>query len=264
MKVILKNNSSDDFVYSNQTITVPANGSLNIDSCQWFNLYSDTNFLKDVRNNNLVISDGLNDLTMPKSEEYISFVNNFDYNNKDIDGASIVRLKAAKKGWSFWAVPIETTTSTLNGSLFCKTFELQDIPGISCKIYDENDNEITEAGVDNVNLNSCVKTVIDFEPEYDFEIIGGEYRVNQNPEQDFRVWIIGAPDIPAIYGGSKEFISGINIKFLAPDSAFFVDGRVTKYFTYNSDNHQGKVRTVMRHLPGSQVNTVLILHVYRK
>ncbi len=181
----------------------------------------------------------------------------------DTDGASIVRTKAAKKGWSFWAVPIEITTSTLTGSLYCKDSTGTDVPGIICKIYDGSDAEITTAGLLNANLNTCVKTVLDFEPAFDYEMIGGSLRINSNPSQDVRLWIVGAPDIPAYLGGSKEFASGVNLKFMAPDASFEIDGRVTKYVTYNSSTHQGKLRVILKHPAGLQVNMQAVIQVYR-
>ena len=180
----------------------------------------------------------------------------------DADGANIVRIKAAKRGWSFWAVPVEITTSTL-GTLYCKTSDGNDIPWVNCKIYNASNQEITTPGLLDANLATCVKTVIDFEPTFDFEIIGGTLRINSNPSQDIRLWIVGAPDIPAQFGGSKEFASGINLKFLAPDSSFDIDGRVTKFLQYNPTTHQGKMRIILKHPPGVQVNMQLVIHLYR-
>jgi hypothetical protein len=182
----------------------------------------------------------------------------------DSDGAQIVRVKAAKKGWSFWALPIEVTTSMLGANAYCKDSAGNDIGGITCKIYDGANAEITVAGILNANLNLCTKTVVDFEPNFDYEIIGGSLRINSNPSQDIRLWIVGAPDIPAIYGGSKEFASGINLKFLGPDSEFEVDGRVTKFLSYNATTHSGKIRLILKHPAGSQVNMQFTLHMYRQ
>lgn len=181
----------------------------------------------------------------------------------DTDAAQIVRIKAAKKGWSFCALPVEMTTSTLLGSLFCKDSLGVDIPGISCKIYNESDVEITTAGIANANLLTCTKTVLDVELPYDFELIGGDLRINSNPAADVRLWIVGAPDIPAQYGGSKEFASGINLKFLAPDASFSIDGRVTKYITYSNVTHSGKVRFILKHPAGTQINLQFVIHMYR-
>lgn len=184
-------------------------------------------------------------------------------NQLDTDNALIVRIKAAKRGWSFWAVPIEITTSTIGGSMYAKDSAGVDIPGITCKIYDSNNEEITTPGALNVNLAGCVKTVLDFEPAFDFEMIGGALRINSNPSQDVRLWVIGAPDIPAQFGGSKEFASGINLKFLAPDSSFEIDGRVSKYVTYSAVTHSGKLRVLLKHPAGLNLNLQFVIHTYR-
>ncbi len=181
----------------------------------------------------------------------------------DIDGIPLSRLKASKKGWSFWALPIEINTSTIGGSLYAKDVSGTDIPGMTCKIYNGSNAEITVPGLLDVNLGTCVKTVLDFEPAFDYEMIGGAVRINSNPAVDVRLWIIGAPDIPAMYGGSKEFASGVNLKFLAPDSSFEIDGRVTKYVTYNAGTHQGKLRVILKHPAGLNLNLQFILHTYR-
>lgn len=207
--------------------------------------------------------------TDPASAEQIDFETNFkNIGNKslwqsDSDGAQIVRTKAAKAGWSFWAVPIEITTSMISANLYCKDSNLNNVPGISGKIYDDSNVEITVPGIANVNLSTATKTVIDFEPPFDYEIIGGALRINSNPGLDVRLWIIGAPDIPANLGGSKEFASGVNLKFMAPDADFQVDGRVSKFLQYNATTHQGKMRILLRHPPGAQVNMQIVIHVYR-
>lgn len=203
------------------------------------------------------------------NNEHIDFETNFkagaskNISQFDIDGAGIVRIKAAKKGWSFWACPPEITTSTLGGTLYCKDVSGTDIPGVSCKIYNENGTEITTAGLSNSNLAFCVKTVLDIEFPFDIELIGGTIRVHSNPVSDLKLWVVGAPDIPAIYGGSKEFASGINLKFLAPDNAFDIDGVVTKYLTYNAVTHTGKIRLIFKHPQGLTVNLQAVIRLYR-
>lgn len=208
-------------------------------------------------------------ISTPPSFEQQDFEINFKSNATaagsqfDTDGAAIVRPKAAKKGWSFYALPPELTTSTIGGTLYCKDSTGADIPGFTCKIYDANDTEITTPGVANVNLQSCVKTVLDYEAAFDYEIIGGALRITSNPTQDVRLWIVGAPDIPAQLGGSKEFSSGVNLKFLAPDSSFEIDGRVAKYIATDPINHTGKLRIMLTHPAGLQVNLQFAIHMYR-
>lgn len=264
MKLILKNRSDTIFSYVSGSIILGAKAILEISSTNWFSLSQDNEFIKDILLNNIILNNGLKDLETNDSFNYIIQLMQLNDFNKDTDGALIVRSKAAKKGWSFSAIPIEITTSTLSGTLYCKDVNDVPIPGVSCKIYDSNNNEITTAGVLNANLNTCVKTVVDFEPIYDYEIIGGSLRVNSNPSTDIRLWIVGAPDIPAQLGGSKEFASGINLKFLAPDSSFDVDGRVTKYLTYDANTHTGKMRLLFKHPAGTNVNIQITIHLYRQ
>ena len=209
-------------------------------------------------------------ITQDGNSDQIDFEANYKtaafttFSQFDIDGAEIVRIKAAKKGWSFWAIPIEITTSTLAAdTMYCKDSAGVDIPGITCKIYNGSNAEITTRGLADINLGTCVKTVLDVELPLDFELIGGALRINSNPSQDIRLWIVGAPDIPAMFGGSKEFASGINLKFLAPDSSFEIDGRVTKYVTYSNVTHSGKIRIMLKHPAGLQVNLQVVMHVYR-
>lgn len=236
-------------------------------SVQWVETYS-RYYLQALDGNFSIESNILK--TDPAGDDQLDFENNYKANGNqrlsqfDTDGANIVRLKAAKKGWSFLAIAPEITTSTLLGSLYCKDSIGSDVSGISCKIYDGNNTEITTAGLLNINLNTCVKTVLDIELPYDYELIGGALRINSNPAQDLRLWIVGAPDIPAIYGGSKEFASGINLKFLAPDSSFEIDGRVTKYITYSNTTHSGKVRIILKHSAGLTVNMQIVMHIYRQ
>lgn len=201
----------------------------------------------------------------PANDDQLDFETNYKASGNvsfsDIDGIPFFRLKASRKGWSFWAVPIEITTSTIGGSLYCKDSANNNIPGLVCKIYNGNDEEITTPGLLNAHLATCVKTVLDFEPAFDYEMIGGELRINSNPGQDIRLWVVGAPDIPAQYGGSKEFASGVNLKFL--DTSFEIDGRVTKYVTYNGQDHRGKLRVILKHPAGSTVNMQFVVHTYR-
>jgi hypothetical protein len=265
MKLLLINNSVDTFTYAISGVVVQPNSTLDVSSLYWFGLITDHTFIRDIRMNNLQVGDGIKTYSTTDAENYLKFLNDTNnYNNRDTDGAQITRNKAAKKGWSFWAVAVEITTSTLGGTMFCQDSTGTAIPGVTCKIYDANNNEITTAGVLNANLNQCVKTVIDFEPAFDYEIIGGNLRINANQSNDARLWIVGAPDIPVNMGGSKEFASGINLKFLAPDASFDVDGRVTKFLTYDANLHTSKMRMIIKHPAGSQINMQLVIHIHRQ
>ncbi len=71
MKIIIQNPSSDDLSYVSGLITVAAGGSLDVPMGYWLRLYSDAQFLTDLRNSNLLISDGATIYRYPASENYI-------------------------------------------------------------------------------------------------------------------------------------------------------------------------------------------------
>lgn len=176
----------------------------------------------------------------------------------DTDGAQIVRTKAAKKGWTYYAAGIEFQTSTL-GSLYSKLIDGTDRPGISIKFYNASDVEITSS----LLISTCVKTVVDFEPPYDYEVIGGTLRHMPVINTDVRLWIQAAPDIPAQYGGSKAMCSNINLKYLASGDQLHIDGRVSKFLTYNATTHTNKLRFIFKHAAGDCQNLMITIEHYR-
>lgn len=182
----------------------------------------------------------------------------------DVDGAQIVRIKAAKKGWTFNALPMEFTTSTI-GSLYSKTADGTNRTGITCKFYDSTNTEVTTAGLLGVNETTIVKTVLDFEPPYDYEVIGGELRIDQDITslEDCRLYIIAVPDVPEAYGGSKEMAGGVNLRFLAPHNVMVLDGRVSKTLFYNATNHTNKLRFILLHTAGLKCPIHITIQMFR-
>lgn len=57
--------------YVSGLVTVAAGGSLDVPMGYWLRLYSDTQFLTDLRNSNLLISDGATVYRFPNSEAHI-------------------------------------------------------------------------------------------------------------------------------------------------------------------------------------------------
>jgi hypothetical protein len=182
---------------------------------------------------------------------------------RDTDGASIVRIKAAKAGWTYVAVSAEIVTSTIGGSLYSKYVDGTNRGEFTVKCYNADDVEVTTPGLLNANLATIVKTVVDFEPPYDYEVIGGYLRTLTSIDQDMRLWIIAVPDIPANYGGSKEMCCGINLRYLSPGNVYEVDGRVSKFLKYDATYHTNKVRLIFKHVAGMTENLSIVLEIYK-
>lgn len=189
---------------------------------------------------------------------------NLPVSSRDSDGANIFRNKAAKKGWSYAIIPIEFETSRRQTSttFYSKLADGTDRSDITLKCYDANDAEVTTDGALDVNWATIVKTVIEFEPTYDYEVIGGYIRTLNDITSDIRLWIIAVPDIAAP-SGSKEMVGGLNLNFLKPENSFNVDGRVSKYLTYSSTYHTNKLRFIFKYPAGTHESIVINIEHYR-
>jgi hypothetical protein len=263
MAIILKNNSSDALSYLGATVVVPANSTLTVDSAYWFGLLADTTFMSALKKNNLIINDGIADYNYPESEEVLRrAVRDENTANRDTDGAMITRNKAAKKGWTFCSLPFEFETARLSDALFCQDSSGATRPFVTLKAYNANGEEVTSPGLAGINYTTIVKTVIDFEPPYDYEVIGGDLRTLTPITEDVRLWLVAAPDIPAP-NGSKEMGGGINLKFLTPSNVWSVDGRVTKYATYHPVLHTNKIRLILKYPPGVNETLTVIVQLYK-
>lgn len=181
----------------------------------------------------------------------------------DTDGAHIVRLKAAKKGWTYSVVPIEFETSRRSNLLYSKLADNTNRSGITLKVYDANDVEVTTDGLLNANWATITKTVIDFEPTYDYEVIGGYIRTLNDITMDIRIWIVAVPDIDAGSGGSKEMIGGLNLNYMKPENVFNVDGRVSKSLKYDATYHTNKLRMILRYPAGTHEFICINLEHYK-
>lgn len=174
---------------------------------------------------------------------YLSTANQ-KLNDKDIDSRNIVRIAAANKGAAYKAHFFEFETSKL-ASLYCKDWEDVSDPDITIKFYNSSNVELTtQASLD----TDCVKTVITFAPGYDYEVISGSIHTVTQTTNDIRLWLVGgALELGA--AGTKEFVRGLNLKFISADEMIETDGRASKWMAttttgvpYNTNQLQVIVR----------------------
>ena len=71
MDLIITNTTSDTIYYLSNTITINANSNCQISPILWYALANDSNFIKDIRLNNIIINDGVSNY---KSKEALDFV----------------------------------------------------------------------------------------------------------------------------------------------------------------------------------------------
>jgi hypothetical protein len=179
-------------------------------------------------------------------------------NQYDSDKALIVRQKAAQTGWTYSATGFEFQTAVVN-SVIALNADGSAKPWITIALYDANGVKITDPAL----AGNAVRTQVDFEPTYDYELIGGEMRITPSLNSDVRFFIIAAPDIPAQYGGSKVMAEGLNIRYLIPGNMFQVDGRVSKRLNYSAVNHASKLRFLFWHAAGVVEQIMITVEHYR-
>lgn len=175
----------------------------------------------------------------------------------DADGSQLFRQKAAKKGWTFGLVPIEVETSKLTG-VSSKLVDNTNRSGISVKLYNASDVLITDAA----DEGTCVRTVIEFEPTYDYELIGGRCQQMAKPANDVHIWVIAVPDIAAP-NGSKEMVGGVNLCYIDPTDKVDANGRAAKFMTYDATYHTNKLQFTFRHTAGVNHKALLTLEMFR-
>lgn len=182
------------------------------------------------------------------------------WDNIDEDGTDIVRLKFASKGWTFHLRCIEFTTSLLSSIYNKKSDVSTDWGDATVKFYNASNVELTTQP--DITAG-CVKTVVDFEPTYDMEVIGGSVYIASVPSADFRIWVVAVPDVPAAYGGTKVMINGLNMRYVQ-SSQYRVDGRTSKRLYYSATTHTNKFRLIISHAVGAQFTCMFNLEHYKQ
>jgi hypothetical protein len=176
----------------------------------------------------------------------------------DTDGANIVRLKAAKKGWHTEFHVVTFWTSNLNPT-YNKNKAGDDLGFTTAKFYDSSGTLLTD------NFTTCVKSVFTWEASYDFEVVGTKFYQKETPTNAVHMYVIGVPDIPAAYGGSVPFSNGgMDLSFIPPFSTVQLDGRVSKLMSYSATYHTNKFEITLKHAEGLGHGLMFIVDLFKQ
>jgi hypothetical protein len=154
-----------------------------------------------------------------------------------------------------------TTGGTIDGSL--------DLGDASMHFFDGTNTALTQ-GAEESDVDfqtrltgNCTKTVIEFEPHWDYDVIGAKLQIRNPPSDRAYFWFVAAPDIPAEYGGSVVFMGGgMNLHFFSESETFYCDAKTVSRVTYDSVYHSGKVAIVAKHNVGVQIGIQMIYKFY--
>lgn len=198
------------------------------------------------------------------------FENNYKNNGnkklsepRDSDGSPLNRVKITTTGWAYQLHGVEFKTSQLD-SVHEEKVDGTNYGFTTIHCYKDNGNGGYTACTDQSDVDAnCIKTVVDWEPTHDYEIVGGMFKQKEIPDDDIRVWVVGVPDVPEQYGGSKSFAASLNLKYFGIDEGIKVDGRAPKYMTYSAIYHSNKIRMILKHSPGTKHDVHMTFEIFK-
>lgn len=120
------------------------------------------------------------------------------------------------------------------------------------KMYDASGSLVTDPTLS----GSAVKTIIDWEPHYNYEIIGGYMDIpsvlKDGSTDQWFLSGIGVPDLPAYMYGSVPYISEVNLEAITAQRVVS-DGKAISYLPYKYAGYPtNKLRFIVKHPAGAQ------------
>lgn len=194
----------------------------------------------------------------------------------DSDGSRIVRVKVTKSGWHYEPRSISWKCGG-RASLYNRDPALADLGDAVLKFYDAGGVALTqgaeESDVDfQTRLTAdCVKTLVDWWPQHDIDIIGGILFVKNVTADRAVVHVVAAPDIPAILGGSVPFQNGgFDLSFFhdagtgQSSGQLNLNGRGVKTLVYDPVYASNKLRFSVNHPAGYAASLMILFEGYKE
>ena len=179
----------------------------------------------------------------------------------DSQGRQIVRNATSNKGWHYQAHSLEFTSSTLD-SIYNKDKNGNDLGYGEIKLYDNNGDEITNQLSANT---TCVKSVITWKPDFDFEIISGNVR--QESKESFDMYLHVGIQANTGYPAPYDWLyvpftnGGINMKYIGADEPLRTDGRSAKYVKAATNGDHFEI--TLNHGAGNKHSMSIIFEIYK-
>lgn len=196
------------------------------------------------------------------SEEATSFesthLSKCNKKRNDSENTNLVRLKYCNLGWSYISKTFQFETSNITG-LFSQNFNTP-CSSLSAKYFKADLTECSDQAEADLY---CTITQVDFYPSFTYELLGGRILQKTIPLEPVRIFVRAAPDIPSIYGGSKDFITNFNLEFLGPYQELVSDGRASKQLTFIDGTGASKLRFHFKHSAGFKHKIQASLELFR-
>ncbi len=211
--------------------------------------------------------------------QHVAFLLSLDLSPKDADGTPLTHTKHTKTGWHYEPRSLDFVTSK-HLSLYNRkhdgntmsdgtdygdaTLKFYDDAGVELSYQQTGHEEETDGQFQTRLSMYCVRSIMDWQPTYDMDIIGGILMVRGAPVVDTYMWTIVAPDIPEFMGGSVPHVAGgWNLSFFTANDKIIVNGRGSKTIVYDPVYNSNKFRTVVKHAVGAQIGLQMVYEHFK-
>lgn len=172
-----------------------------------------------------------------------------------VSGLPIIRPASTRPGWRYCPRFITFQTAVYNSLHNKKADVTTDIGDVTMKFWQEDWTPILRSSYASDGLYQtlgldvlCKITTVDWEATYDQDIKGAVFLNGARPAAETWAYIVAAPDIPAVAGGSIPFTDGGIPLHLMTDYSFIAsDAGTVKSVSYDSTYHTGKFRLIIHH-----------------
>jgi len=101
---------------------------------------------------------------------------------------------------------------------------------------------------------------VTLKPDYDYDIIGGSIHQHITPVSDVRLWVVaGAVELGAL--GLKEFVGGLNMKYMGINEQIETDGRASARMNKTTTGvpyQTNQLQYIITHNAGHQHELMLV------
>lgn len=177
----------------------------------------------------------------------------------DDDGAVLSRPKMAPLGHNYQLYGFSFTTGK-EGSLEHRAFNGLNNEGLTIRFMNIDGVEIS--GIE--NMYQVCHTQVDWTPSFSYDILGGMFHQKSVPESGMCILnVVGAPHIDKSFGGQVEFVTGVDLSFIGPDTGLHLDGESTKEVVYDPVYFSHRLGISVHCLSGMQHAMFIGLEIFK-
>lgn len=174
----------------------------------------------------------------------------------DGTGRTVVKTAASMKGTTYLS-----DMATIVTGLSATSLKWDETAGnYTAKFYNASNVEVT------ANDATCVKTIVNYAPPEQYEIIGGNVHVRALATQSCVMWVIGgATDLAGVSPTAvKEMVRHLDLECV--QIGVDTDGRASKFMALSTAGvpvPTNKLRFIIRHAAGYQYKFSVSVEIFR-